>query len=287
MVHTGAVGHGAVRRLRRLAGGVPILMYHLVSDRAPATFHSYTVSPAAFRRQVATITRLGFRSVTMDDLATARAGGSRLPRRPVVITFDDGFRDCLRYAAPVLHDAGLTATMYVVAGLLGDTSRWMAAQGVDLPLLTRTELMDLEQAGVRCESHALTHPRLASLSTSKVSHELTASRRVLEDALGRPVRHLAYPHGSQDARVRAAAREAGYVSACTTRPGKALPEDDDFALPRAKVDGRDGTTDFVSRLLTSKESGYAMRRLTGRTRKEDGPVEPSQLCAGGPDATAP
>jgi peptidoglycan/xylan/chitin deacetylase (PgdA/CDA1 family) len=265
MVHPGGQIAVATRRIARVRHGVPVLMYHLVSEDVPFGFRRYTVTPRQFGGHVRTLTRLGCQSISPGELWAAHHLGRPLPPRPVVITFDDGFQDCLRHAAPVLYAAGLRATMYVVAGLLGGTSRWMAPEGLDLPLVTSAQARELEQAGIECQSHALTHKRLAELEASEIAHELSVSRRVLEDELGHEVRHLAYPHGSLDERVTAAAGEAGYLSAFTTRPGKVLPNDDALALPRVNVDGREGPIDFLARLTTGRHLGHPVRpRPNGR-----------------------
>src|SRR3954454_4070717 len=197
MLHTGGRGAGATRENARLRRGVPVLMYHLVSDEVPPSFDGYTVTPSRFAAQVRALTRLGASSISPDELRAEHHDGRSLPPRPVVITFDDGFRDCLRNAAPLLQEVGLRATMYVVAGLLGRTSRWLAPEGLEhLPLISSAEARELEQAGIECQSHSLSHPRLAQLSTADVTRELSHSRDVLEDELGHPIRHLAYPHGS-------------------------------------------------------------------------------------------
>jgi peptidoglycan/xylan/chitin deacetylase (PgdA/CDA1 family) len=253
------------RKGDRVRSGIPILMYHLVSPDVPAPFRSYTVTPARFRQQLQALRRLRFTSIGADDLVAAWDGSAPLPARPVLITFDDGFRDCLTHAAPVLQEHGFTATMYVVGGLLGGRSRWMT-DVPDLPLVDAGELRELEAAGVRCESHAWSHPRLATLGSADIRRELRDSRAALEDVLGHEVRHLAYPHGSHDARVLDEARAAGYRSGCTTLPAKAVATDDVMALPRVKVDGRDGLPDFVSRLLVGKDAGFLLRRVAGRRR---------------------
>ena len=251
----------------RVRFGVPVLMYHLVSDDVPAAFRDYTVTPRQFAGHVRTLRQFDYHSISPDDLLAARERRRPLPPRPVVITFDDGFRDCLRHAAPLLHDAGLGATMYVVAGLLGKTSRWMEPEGVDLPLVSVAEARELEQAGIACQSHALTHPSLARLGTPRIARELSESRRVLEDELGHEIRHLAYPHGSFDDRVRAEAEQAGYLSACTTQPGKVLPSDDALALPRVKIEGREGPADFLTRLVTGRHLGHPVRRQPSSWRR--------------------
>lgn len=250
----------ATRKVARVRHGVPILMYHLVSDDVPSRFRSYTVTPHQFTRHVRILSKLGFESISPQQLLDAHQHDRPLPTRAVVITFDDGFRDCLRHAAPVLQEAGLGATMYLVAGLFGGTSRWMAHQGMDLPLVTVAEARELEQAGVDCQSHSLTHPMLARLEIAAIDRELSVSRQILEQELGHEVRHLAYPHGSFDERVQARAREAGYVSACSTQPGKALPDDEVLAMPRVKVHGRGGRADFLARLVTGRHVGHPVRR---------------------------
>jgi peptidoglycan/xylan/chitin deacetylase (PgdA/CDA1 family) len=249
-------------KARRVSRGVPVLMYHLVSDEpVPDSFARWRVTPAAFRRQIRTLVRLGYAAVSAEDVHLALRGIRNLPPRPVHITFDDGFVDCLRYAAPVLHEAGMRATMYVVAGLTGGRSRWMAAEGVDLPLLGTTGLRELEQAGVECQSHSFTHPSLAQCPDSVISDELVRSRERLEDVTGHAVTSLAYPHGSSDDRVRTIASGAGYTTAYTTQPGKVLPADDVLALPRVKVDGRDRHATFVGRVVTGQHVGGQVRGL--------------------------
>jgi len=261
---TGPWSEKVPRKFARVTRGVPILMYHLVSPRSPQGFSDYTVTPERFEQQMQKLRRLQCVSISPDDLLAASEGRSELPPRAVLITFDDGFRDCLHHAAPVLVELGLTATMYVVAGQLGGRSRWMT--GVELELLNNREVLELERAGVRCESHAMTHPRLATLDTDGIRRELRDSRAVLEDVLGHEVRHIAYPHGSYDERVLQQARLAGYVTGYTTRPAKALRTDDPLAMPRVKVDGRDKTVDFLARLTLGKDAGYPARRVTGRRR---------------------
>lgn len=250
------------RKAMRVSRGVPVLMYHLVSDEpVPSSFTRWRVTPQAFRRQVETLRRLRFSTVTADDLGAALRGERPLPPRPVHITFDDGYVDCLRHAAPVLHEAGMSATMYVVAGLLGRRSRWMAGEGVDLPLVDEAGVVELEQAGVTCQSHSLTHPRLAERTDGEVSEELVRSREVLEDVTGHAVQSVAYPHGSYDERVRRIVAQAGYTTAYTTQPGKALGGDDPLALPRVKMDGRDRHGTSLARLLTGQHVGQQVGRL--------------------------
>ncbi|GJG86438.1 polysaccharide deacetylase [Gemmatimonadetes bacterium T265] len=240
---------------------VPILMYHEVSPTPRPTFRKYVVSRRAFARQMSWLRAAGYTPVTLDALLAARTGGARpgappLPGRPVVITFDDGFHDCMQYAAEVLERHAFPATFFLVAGLVGGTSRWLVPErGLELRMGDWARARELLAAGFDCGSHSLTHPRLAALGADACRRELAESRRVLEDGLGREVRHLAYPYGSYDARVRDTAAEVGYRTACTVEPGPSTADDDLLALRRVPVNGAESLLAFIWRLRPGRGRG--------------------------------
>ena len=232
---------------------VPILLYHQVTPRPHPRFRKYSVTPRAFAAQMRWLAVSGYRAVSLEDLRAAREGRDALPERPVVVTFDDGFQECVEHAAPVLERHGFTATFFLVAGLTGGRSQWLAAErGIELPLIDWAEARRLEERGFRCGAHTLTHPRLADLPAEACRRELEESRRVMEDHLGRPVREMAYPFGSFSPEVREMAAEAGYGIACSSRPGPSPADDDPLALRRISIDGEDSLADFVCRLGTGK-----------------------------------
>jgi peptidoglycan/xylan/chitin deacetylase (PgdA/CDA1 family) len=247
------------------ARSVPILMYHQVAPVQPPSYARYTVSVKAFSAQMRWLALARYTALTMDGLLEAWRRRSRLPARAVVITFDDGFRDCVRLAVPVLQRHGLRATFYLVAGLVGGTSRWtLATSGTAFPLLDWAEARALLEAGMECGAHSLTHPPLAELGPPDQQEELVESRRVLEDQLGREIRHLAYPFGSVNRNVREAAERAGYVSACTTDKGLARAGDDPLMLRRVPIYGSDSLVDFVFRLRTAETARQTLRRRAPR-----------------------
>lgn len=231
---------------------IPILMYHQVSPRVLPAFGKYTVTPRAFAAQMSWLELSGYVPITLDALLAHRSDQCPLPRRPIIITFDDGFKDCVEHAVPILHARGFTAIFYLVAGLVGKTSRWLLGErGIELPLMDWTAARRLETAGFQCGSHTMNHPRLADLSPAACRDELLKSRHVLEDYLGREARHLAYPFGSFNEQVRALAAETGYRSASSVRIGLSSPEDDSLALHRVPVTGQDSLLDFICRLRTA------------------------------------
>jgi peptidoglycan/xylan/chitin deacetylase (PgdA/CDA1 family) len=192
----------------------------------------------------------GRHAITAADLVAARNGERPLPSKPVMITFDDAFRGAACRASPVLARHGFRAHIYLVAGLPGEMSRWMVSEvGVELPLIDWSEARELEKAGWVCGSHTVTHPRLTRIPLDECRRELRDSRRFLEDALGHSVTDLAYPFGFHDDSVVAAAGEAGYRTACTTREGFSTDEPL-LSLRRLSVSGADSIVDFRLRVLT-------------------------------------
>jgi peptidoglycan/xylan/chitin deacetylase (PgdA/CDA1 family) len=198
----------------------------------------------------------------MDALARARTGNGALPKRPVVITFDDGYQGCVDYAVPVLRAHRFTAVFFLVAGLMGETSRWLLPElGVELSLMSWDTARTLAAEGFQMGAHTVTHPRLADLDPARCRVELVEARRRLELEVGRPTVHLAYPFGSYNRAAQAMAAEAGYVTACSTRAGLSGADDNLLALHRISIYGHDSLLDFVSRLRT----GSAVREHLSQT----------------------
>jgi peptidoglycan/xylan/chitin deacetylase (PgdA/CDA1 family) len=239
-------------------------MYHEVSPNPHPAFRRYTVGVREFIRQMAWLAARGYQAIDMDTLLRARTARGSLPERPVVITFDDGFQGCADHAVPVLLARGFTAVFYLVAGRMGETSRWMLPElGMELPLMTWDAARALARGGFQCGAHTATHPRLAGLEPTRCRAELADARLRLESELGRAVVHLAYPFGSYDPAVQAMTAEAGYVTACSTRAGLSGPEDDMLALHRVSVYGHDSLLDFASRVRTGSALGERLGRAFG------------------------
>jgi len=202
----------------------------------------------------------GYVPINLDSLLEYRSGRSPLPSRPIIITFDDGFQNIVEYAVPILQARGFTAVFYLVAGLVGKSSRWILPElGIECPLMDWNAARQLERGRFQCGSHTMSHPRLATLDPASCSHELLKSRCLLEDRLGHEVRHLSYPFGSFNDRVRSMVAETGYRSACSTQKGISGPDDDCLALHRIPVKGQDSLLDFICRLHTIRTVNELLR----------------------------
>ena len=222
-----------------------MLMYHSVTPAGQQTDWPWAVSLRRFETHLDYLQAAGWHCVGVSELLESPDG---LPPRTVALTFDDGYADNLA-AAALLKARGMTATFYVVTGSLGRTPHWHDPGRPALKLLSPAELRALVDLGMEVGSHTHNHARLPSCNDDQIQAELSISRRNLEDILGQPARHLAYPYGLWDDRCAAAAKKAGYLSACTTSSGWALRDADPFRLRRLTVYAGD-TASVLARKLS-------------------------------------
>ncbi|MBX6377909.1 MAG: polysaccharide deacetylase family protein [Clostridia bacterium] len=243
---------------------LPVLMYHKIAVQGPPS--ALRVPPQAFARQMAYLACAGYHPVRLSHWWAHVRDGASLPPKPIAITFDDGYEDNWTNALPVLRRHGFPATVFVIAGKLGQTVRWPHERGhPSARLLTPEQVRTLARLGVEIGSHTLTHPDLRTLAAGRLARELADSRRVLERLTGRPVRVLAYPFGAYDQRVVAAVRRAGYRVAVTTTAGVNTERTDLLTLRRIRVRGTDGLETFAHNLSRAAvSSGDACLAWNGR-----------------------
>jgi peptidoglycan/xylan/chitin deacetylase (PgdA/CDA1 family) len=221
---------------------VPILMYHRVDvlkPSLPAITRSLTVAPRDFAGQMTWLRGHGYHAITQAQLFEALEKGKKLPARPVMITFDDGYRDVLANAAPWLERLGMPATAYVITSRISNG---------DVSFLSWAQLHALEESGIEIGSHTVHHSELPSLSDPAALQELIQSRRVLEQHLQHPVQWFAYPAGKFDEHSEQLVRQAGYVLAVTTQPGSRQDARAPFALHRFEVLDTTGVRGLASLL---------------------------------------
>lgn len=213
------LGHGGV-----WTGGVPILMYHAIgtpSGRYPGLY----VKPADFRAQITLLKQMGFQTVTLRQVYDAWEKGAPLPPKPIVITFDDGYRGVYTDAFPAMRAQGYTGTLFIEANILN------TPQG-----LTDAMVGTMLQSGFELGSHTLTHRDLTRLPAGQVREEVAGSRAELASRFHHVVDFFCYPAGRYNPAVVEAVRAAGYLGATTTRPGLGAPGEL-FALRRVRVQG--------------------------------------------------
>jgi peptidoglycan/xylan/chitin deacetylase (PgdA/CDA1 family) len=215
---------------------VPILMYHridAVKPTLPSLTRALTVDPRDFAAQMRWVASHGFHTITQLQLYNALIDGKPLPPKPVMVTFDDGYRDVFGKASTTIKRLGLHATAYVITDRIS---------GPDASFLTWPLLKGLERRGIEIGSHTVSHVELPSLSDSAAMAQLLDSRHVLERKLGHPVQWFAYPAGKADARIAQLVQRAGYILAMTTQPGATQEASRPLLLHRYEIQDTTGVT---------------------------------------------
>lgn len=227
-----------------------VLMYHGVGRR-PESRDPFClfVPPDTLHRQLRGLLDRGWTPLTL-----GRYLRGDFPRRSVLVTFDDGYRALLDEGVPVLQKLGFPATAFVLSGVLGGTSTWMAEMP-DEPLLDAEGVRALADAGLDVECHGWDHSDLASAGAGTLDRNLVDAAAALADVTGKRARAFAYPYGAHDAAARRAVAEAGFEVAFSVHNGAGR-----YAVPRVDINATE--IDATFRLKTWR--GYpAMRRMSG------------------------
>src|SRR2546427_1920296 len=203
-------------------------MYHKVNDLPE---NPLTMPVSVFDEQMGQLRELGYTVVDLEAVLDHYADGAPLPPKAVLITFDDGYHDNLDNAARVLRKYGYPAVLFVPIGYLDDRQplpheERLAAQGILNRTIDWDEMVDLERAGIRIESHGISHRPLADLELDEAAREIALSKLRLEERLGRPVRAFSYVKGAE-AHYKAVhlslVRQAGYDVALSAASGSHSP----------------------------------------------------------------
>jgi peptidoglycan/xylan/chitin deacetylase (PgdA/CDA1 family) len=238
------------------AARFPILMYHQIDAIAPryispgvrARHRGLTVSPSSFARQMWLLKVFGYRGVSMSELMPYLRG--ERSGKVVGITFDDGYKNNLEHALPILNRFGFSSTCYVVSGLIGGSNVWDREKNVaEKPLMTADELRRWVSAEQEIGAHTRTHVKLADVEVSVARDEILGCKRELESVIGAPCKHFCYPYGSYAPEHVELVREAGFESATTTVEQAAQGSDDPLLLPRRGIFKKTGALGLLLRVV--------------------------------------
>ena len=241
-----------------------IWMYHSVAEHVGPGDDPFeiTVTSARLADHLRWLGARGLRGVSVRELLAAPD-----PSRLVGLTFDDGYEDFALLAVPLLRKHGCTATVYLVAGRIGQYNAW-ESHGPVKPLMDMALIEQCAEAGMELGSHGLRHVRLSGQDPDRLTAEVAESRIALQRLTGQPIDGYCYAYGDLDERAVAAVRAAGYDYACAIRPG---PHVGRHALPRFYVGDRDNGPRLTAKRVRAGMRGrgvptarYAAGQADGR-----------------------
>lgn len=199
-----------------------VLTYHQIGDGDSSS--GYYVSAKNFEEQLDWLNNKGYHFISYDKLYDAMANGGTLPKKPVVISFDDGVTNQYTTALPILEKYQVPAIFFIqLRNVNTDTG------------MTWEQIKDLDSRGMTIGSHSMTHANLKDLNAEELKYELEESKKILEEHLDKKVNFFSYPKGAFDDTIVEATKNAGYLSAVTTHESttqKINSPDDLFRISR-------------------------------------------------------
>ena len=193
--------------------GFIALMYHHVGilEDPQEEQYPFTMRPDMLERQILFMKANGYTPISLAELENARRAGKSSIQKPVMLTFDDGYEDNFTHLFPLLQKYNVPALIFLITKRVGTPG-----------YMTWEQILTMQQSGlVSFGSHSCSHRRLRSLSDEEIRQEITQSKQILEEKLGRPVTAFCYPYGAGgfDIRVRPQVFEAGYTTDFSTKKG--------------------------------------------------------------------
>lgn len=245
---------------------IPVLCYHNISDLGHPAYWRYILPVKRFKKQMVWLKEHGYQSISLGDLYAYMEHGAPIPSKPVLITFDDGYRDLKTTATPFLAEMGLHHTHFINAGKMGKTTDWVKI-APDLPILSREDIQEMSGAygqWVDFQAHGDTHLSLKSQSTSTILKEIQTCIDVLEPLTQKPVHYFAYPYGDYDDATVKAIATTNLRFAFTVARGLCQPGQAHKLLPRVEIFAHDLFLDFI---LSLSFGWSPIARLRGILKK--------------------
>ena len=186
---------------------IPILVYHsfgpLTHPESRMQSH-YRVTAGAFDDQMKYLADNHYTPITFATYVNYLTNGGTLPSKPIILTFDDGWKTQYTYALPILQKYHFVGTFFIITGY--PTGNYAA-------YMTWDQITTLDHDGMEIASHSITHPNLTKVSPDQAKNEIVTSKKTLEDKLGHTVITFAYPEYAHNPAIMLLVKEAGYVGA--------------------------------------------------------------------------
>ncbi len=213
-------------------------MYHVIAaPPSSAQLQELFVDPKIFDQQMEALRKQGYAGVSLNQVYDAWFAGGKLPEKPVVVSFDDGYRSQYVYARPELRKLGWPGVLSAISGRIGQPNAELSNQ------MVQTMIND----GWELDSHTINHVDVSQASGAQLTSEVAGSRKMLQQRFHQPVNFFCYPSGRYDDQAIQAVRDAGYLGATTTDEGLAS-KNEMYTLKRVRVDGSDGVSGLLRKL---------------------------------------
>lgn len=233
-----------------------VLMYHrIVDDRKLSNQQQTCLHVDDFERHLELLNQLGYTPITFRDYHLFLEGKLRLPKKPVILTFDDGYEDVYRLAYPLLKEQGMKAVVFVLGDRSIRSNIWDAGTpGVSEALLMNDDqIIELHSNGFEIGAHTLSHSDLRAMEYGERYNQIYKPKLILEALLGSKIISFSYPYGLVNDEVKELVEEAGYRFGCSVFSGPAEFGKDPHEIRRIAIHNSTTIGGFMMRLVAPYE----------------------------------
>lgn len=263
-----------MRKPQPAVENIKVLMYHrIVEDKETAQRFWNCVHVDEFKSHLNVLDKLGYTTITLSDYWLLLVGELTLPKKPVILTFDDGYLDTYEQAFPVIQEYGMRAVVFALGNRGLDYNYW--DHGTEYPgarLMNNRQLLEMNEGGIEIGSHSMDHVKLTKINPSEARRQIIYSKNQLEDLLGHSVQSFSYPYGLVNMNIREFVIKAGYRFGCSVYTGPPLFGGDLYDIRRLTVRNDVNAMGLASRLLLPFEyyewSRWRLRNVFSQQEKE-------------------
>ena len=269
--------------------GCPILAYHNITESGMIGKRWLNVSSKSFMKQMAYLYHNHYHVIKLEDFVRFMNKEDSIPKKSVVITFDDGYKNIYRIAYPILKEHDFPATLFLTSAFIGKKAifPWLESnrdvsqrirenESEWLPLSWR-EVKEMSTNGISIGSHTMTHPRLGALDEKEMAWEIRESKNMIERKIGKRVSLFAYPFSLLHSRIsvergaldsiRDVLTEVQFDAACSTEIGRNCKNTDRFVLRRIQIEEEDSLIHFKAKIHGAYDWVRMMQRLSTELTK--------------------
>ena len=256
---------------------VPVLVYHNLAAQDKCRL---TLAARSFDAQIRQLHAEGFQALRLADFLAFTTGRRQLPRKSVLLTFDDGYKSFVQYARPILKDYGYGATLFVYSDFLGGGSA-----------LSWQDLRALTEQGFDVQAHSKSHGNLRRAEgeseaayAKRIEAELAFPHTLFTKHLGRPSTVLAYPFGEMDDELLPYVAKFGYSAAFTVRRQSNPAFVSPLRISRAQIYSEMTAKDFTKNLIVFQDEEVKLARTADGRVASVAQAQPvsTQPAAGAP-----
>ncbi len=225
--------------LRNFSRWIPILMYHKIPESELQSQHKIYVTQKKFEKHLMLFKFLGFKTLTFSDLKKFKSGDlsfNLFPRKPLILTFDDGYKDNLEYASPLLKKYDFKAQLFLLADSKIDSNQWDHSE-TESPheIISGADRLKWKDSAFEIGSHGFSHQKITSMTETEARFELRRSKDDLEKEFQKNIPVYAFTYGDTSDKAAMWALEEGYDFAVNTDSGGLLLEEDPYKIFRVNI----------------------------------------------------